>query len=86
MEKYMDYSTPQTIIESGARAYIIGIKRSDCPISRRTGANKIHWWNSGWDNEAAKTCTGINCTAKRGVGHSPECIAEHDEIFKKLGK
>ena len=79
MKAYMDYSTPLTIIESGQRAYRLGIKKSDCPIDSRTGANKICWWNDGWDLEAEKTCKGENCTAKRGVGHSDECEKEHDE-------
>ena len=87
MKNYMDYSTPHTIKESGARAYRLGVEKSDCPISRRTGANGIHWWHDGWDEEAAKICKGINCAARRGVGHSKECIAEHEEaacpeIFK----
>lgn len=81
----MDYSTPQTIIESGARAYRLGIEKSDCPISSRTGANKICWWNDGWEAEAAKTCKGKNCNAKRGIGHSDECIKEHEEtVFPEI--
>ena len=87
MKAHMDYSTPHTIKESGARAYKLGVKKSDCPISYRTGANRRHWWNDGWDEEADKTCKGTNCSAKRGVDHSDECIKEHEEavcpeIFK----
>lgn len=87
MKNCIDYSTPHTIKESGARAYRLGVEKSDCPISYRTGANQIQWWNDGWDEEAAKTCKGINCTAKHGIGHSDECIKEHEEtvcpeIFK----
>ncbi len=81
MSNYMDYSSPLTIIESGKLAYRLGVERSDCPISSRTHANEICWWNQGFDLEAAKTCKGDNCTAKRGIGHSDECIKEHDKVI-----
>ena len=80
MKPYMDYSTPFTIRDSGARAFNLGIPKSECPISRRTCANGIHWWNNGWDEEAARTCAGANCNApRRGIGHSDECIKERDK-------
>ncbi len=69
----------ELVKESGAKAYRLGLNKSDCPISYRTGANKIHWWNEGWNEEAAKTCKGSNCTAKRGMGHSDDCKKEHEE-------
>lgn len=79
METYMDYSTPTTIFESGVRAFNLGVSKDDCPISRRTHANAIHWWNDGWDSAAAKTCKGTNCNAVNGAGHSNECIQEHEQ-------
>ena len=76
----MDYSTPITIRESGADAFNAGVAKSDCPISSRTHANAIHWWNEGWDREASRVCTGKSCAAKRrGEGHSEECNIDHDE-------
>jgi len=87
MDNYiMDYSTPLAIIESGARAFRVGIQKSDCPISSRTGANKIEWWRRGWEAESLKTCKGDNCAAVRGVGHSEECEREHDKIAKEALK
>jgi hypothetical protein len=29
----------------------------------------------------AETCKGTNCTATDGVGHSAECVAEHDAAY-----
>jgi len=29
-------------------------------------------------------CKGENCTAVKGIGHSPECIAAHDAIYEKI--
>jgi len=75
----MDYSTPSSIKDSGRRAFLAGVEKSECPIDRRSHANAIHWWGDGWDEEANKTCKGTNCTAKRGKGHSKECIEEHEK-------
>ena len=77
----MDYTSPSTIENSGRIAYISGIKRNDCPISKRTGMNDIHHWNRGWDLEASKTCKGKGCSAKRGVGHSVQCEKEHEKTL-----
>ena len=79
---HMDYSTPLTIIESGARAFNLGLSKDECPISQRTNSNGIIWWNIGWDNEAENTCKGKNCKARRGVGHSAECVLDHETKTK----
>lgn len=77
-EMIMDYSTPATVKQSGREAFKLGVKRSECPIERRTGANDIHHWLSGWDEEEKNAaCFGKNCKAIRGVGHSEECLQEH---------
>ena len=31
-----------------------------------------------------KTCKGEKCTAVNGVGHSVDCIAEHDKVISGL--
>jgi len=88
-KRYMDYSTPLTIIESGSRAFNLGISKSACPIDSRTNANGVDWWNRGWEIAKTKTeteklqtiCKGINCQAINGREHSQECIAEHDSQY-----
>lgn len=30
------------------------------------------------------TCKGVNCTAVNGVGHSSECIRDHEAIYKSI--
>ncbi len=86
MNTYMDYSTPQTIIESGKNARKLGIKKSHCPISPRTVVNSIGWWDDGWDAQNKITCKGRNCTAVNGVGHSVECHDDHEAIYIKIRK
>jgi len=84
MKPYMDYSSPFTIVESGVRAFNLGLPRSDCPVSR-TNMNGVCWWEKGWDKEAKKTCNGTNCNAKRrDDNHSSECIKEHDEAANPI--
>jgi hypothetical protein len=79
-KQHMDYSSPVSIMKSGARAFNQGLTKSECPISSRTHANASRWWRDGWDKEAARTCAGENCNAKRrGVGHSDECNKNHSE-------
>jgi hypothetical protein len=76
-------SNPFTIKKLGRKAYRLGLKKSDCPISHRTNANGIHWWSQGWDEEEqATTCKGTKCSAKLGIGHSDDCEKEHALLFQ----
>lgn len=77
----VDYANSGTIMESGRKAFLNGVKLEDCPISRRTGANLIHWWNLGWEEARNNSCSGENCKAVKGLGHSEECEKEHDSQY-----
>jgi len=55
----MDYSSLHSIKKSGQRAFLIGIKRNDNPASRRTCANGVHLWDSGWLKQSKIKCKGI---------------------------
>jgi len=34
----------------------------------------------------ATTCKGRNCSAVCGIGHSKECIKDHDDIYKRINE
>lgn len=53
------------------------------PSRPRSNANGVCWWNDGWESESKKTCKGVKCSAKRGIGHSDECIKEHNSHYEK---
>ena len=80
--KIMDYSSPLSVMESGARAFNLGLSKSECPINSRTHANAIHWWNDGWNNEAT-------CPECRGSGKKISSVtssASTCEYCKGMGK
>ena len=80
----IDYNNPSSIVEAGRKAFWEGVSKLDCPISYRTDANAVCRWQSGWD-KALRTskgiCNGENCESLNGVGHSQECIDNHEKIF-----
>jgi len=56
---YMDYSSPHAIQKSGQRAFLMGIERSDNPVSGRTCANGVIWWDNGWVKQSKITCKDL---------------------------
>ena len=77
----MDYSSSESIKDAGRKAFSDGLELKDCPISRRTNANAIHYWNFGWHDEKNNTCKGKNCKSKKGIGHSDECKEEREAQY-----
>ena len=85
----MNYKNAVTIQESGAKAFRDGLGKSDCPVDYRTEANEREWWRQGWESAKAfaaeQKCRGELCEAVSGVGHSKECIAEHESHYSTMG-
>lgn len=81
MKYKMNYDTPFTIKQSGRDAFKCGDTINDCPVSERTQANAILWWEDGWKEQESRTCKGRNCSAVDGICHSDECIKDHDAII-----
>lgn len=81
----MDYSNILSVMKEGGRAFNSGLKKGECPIETRTHSNHVQWWKQGWQAESDKTCKGLNCNAKRGVGHSEDCIEEHKRLATLTG-
>ncbi len=70
---YMDYNNPT---ESGQRAYLLGIKRNNNPVSSRTNAHaRTHWFN-GWDKQSKIECKGFE--VEKGEGVFTGCMKLHD--------
>ena len=77
----MNYNNPA---QSGKEAFLNGKARDSNPIDYRTNANAWSEWFHGWDEQNKMTCKGENCKAISGIGHSNECIKNHEDIYKKI--
>jgi len=80
----VDYTSPATIKKSGFEAFNKGLDKSDCPISRRTHANGVQHWLSGWNEASSASCKGVNCRAIDGRHHSAECLKERERAYSGI--
>ena len=65
---YMDYSNAQSVKKSGQRAFLMGIKREDSPVDRRTHANSAIHWGNGWLRQSKIKCKGIELGCRNFSG------------------
>ena len=49
MNNSVDYTSQETITQSGWLAFKNGVARHDCPMSWRSQGSAILWWTQGWD-------------------------------------
>ncbi len=92
---YMKNNKPVEVIISAIKIFHVGTNQDQLKYNARNVSNSVSWLDHTdlfecdlfkSKNELLKslfddapTCKGDNCSAVSGIGHSKECMKEHDQ-------
>ena len=92
---YIKDNRPTEVVISAIEIFFVGTNQNRIKYSAKNIANSISWLDHQNLFEAnlfkskkalfdslfgATFCKGKNCSAENGVGHSADCIKEHEQL------
>lgn len=99
---YMKDNKPTEIIVSAIEVFYVNTNQDRITYNAKNVANSVSWLDHTKLREVAlfesksallnslfredTFCKGANCSAINGIGHSHECVQEHEQCCEQLGE